>query len=103
MRKLSLIVGTCALAAAASSFAQAKSDMQCTFEARDVTGEYDGLDFTRAKTACLLDTRPAVAVVPEGVLLRLPQPEVVFSGTRRISSGTWVRVSPNRWLLKRRH
>ena len=29
------------------------------------------------------------------------QPTVAFPASQGVSSGTWVRVSPNRWTLKR--
>jgi hypothetical protein len=105
MRTTFMIVGAFGLAVTASSAAQAKSEMQCVLQARQMTGEYDGLEHSQAKTACMLDTRAGqeVRTRPEVVILdENPQPDVLFSASRRVASGTWVRVSPNRWVLRAR-
>ena len=101
MRTWFFMLAAVALSWPATSPAQAKSDMQCSREARQVTGELDGLEFTQAKTACLLEPNPWVAVGRNPVAVQEnPTPEVEFSTSRRVSSGIWVRVSPNRWVLK---
>jgi hypothetical protein len=111
MRSLFIVFGTITFALLASPLAEAKNDMQCTLEARRVTGEYDGLEFTQAKTACILDARPRIGVQPELVVIpetsrtevvipETSRTQVAFSHSRRVSSGIWVRVSPNRWVLR---
>lgn len=99
---MSLIkLGAIALAAAAAiPAAEAKTEMQCVLEARAVTGEYDGLEFSQAKTACLLDAAPVVRNGRAVILDEESEPDVVFSSNRRVASGTWMRVSPNRWVLR---
>ena len=83
---MSLIrLGAIALAAAAAMpAAEAKTEMQCVFEARDVTGEYDGLEFTQAKTACLLDAAPVARNDGAVIIDEESEPEVVFSASRQV-------------------
>jgi hypothetical protein len=100
MRSLFISSAAVAVAMLASPLAEAKSDIQCALEARRVTGEYDGLEFSEAKTACILDTRPrfeaqALIVIPD-----ISDTPVVFTRSRRVASGIWMRVSPNRWVLR---
>jgi hypothetical protein len=89
---------------------EAKSETECRAEAQSITGEIQGLDFTRALTACMLNSpravSPPAAVVIEKteqptVIEETEQPVVAFPASKGVSSGTWVRLSPNRWTLKR--
>jgi hypothetical protein len=101
MRTTFLALSVFALMVAATSLAEANSEMQCQAEARQITGEIQGLDYTQALTACKLDNysrppkAPSVVVIEENA-----QPDVAFSGSRQVSSGNWVRVSPHRWVLR---
>jgi len=90
--------------------AEAQSETQCRDEARRITGEIQGLDFTQALTGCMLDSSryvsPPAAVAIEQteqptVIEKTEQPTVAFPASQRVSSGTWVRVSAHRWTLKR--
>jgi hypothetical protein len=100
MRTL-LFISALAVPMLASSLALAKSETQCRVEARQETGEIQGLDFTQALTACMLDSSPRTQVPEVSVVVESPQPDVAFTKSQHLSSGTWVRVSPYRWMLKR--
>ena len=89
--------------------AEAKSETLCRAEIRETTGNSQGLDFEQALAACMLDNSPRVkapaAVIIQkteepAVIEKTEKPTVAFSGSQGASSGTWVRVSPNRWTLK---
>jgi hypothetical protein len=99
MRTTFLTLSVFALIVPASPFAEAKSEMQCQAEAREVTGEIQGLDYTQAVAACMLDdSQPAKE--PSVVIIEKNSPEVTFSGSRPVSFGNWVRVSPHRWVIR---
>jgi len=96
-----LFISALAIPILASSLAEAKSETQCRVEARQETGEIQGLDFTQALTACMLDNSPRVQAPQVLVIEESTQPAVAFAKSRQVSSGTWVRVSAHRWILKR--
>jgi hypothetical protein len=96
-----LFIGALAVPVLASSPADAKSETQCRAEARQETGDIQGLDFTQAVTACMLDNSHRVQAPEVLVIEESPQPAVAFTKSRQVSSGTWVRVSAHRWMLKR--
>src|SRR5258707_15495342 len=100
MRTL-LFISALAVPVLVSSLAEAKSETQCRAEARQQTGEIQGLDFTQALTACVLDNAPRVQAPPVLVIEESRRPAVVFAKSQQVSSGTWVRVSAHRWMLKR--
>jgi hypothetical protein len=89
---------------------EAKSETECRTEAQRITGEIQGLDFTQALSACMLNSPravspPAAVIIQKTeeptVIEKTEQPTVAFPASQGASSGTWVRVSPNRWTLKR--
>jgi hypothetical protein len=90
--------------------AEAKSETECRPEARQATGDSQGLDFERALVGCMLDNSPQVKA-PAAVIIqkteeptvieKTEQPTVAFPANEGGSAGTWVRVSPHRWTLKR--
>jgi hypothetical protein len=83
-----------------SPHAMAKSEMQCRLEARRITGDIQGLEFTQALTGCMLDTSPRPTPREITVIEEEAQPTVAFSTSRSTPSGTWVRLSPYRWVLR---
>ncbi len=88
-----------------SSIAEARSESQCQDEAWRATGQIQGLEYTQAVTACMLDNtlelRTGNPNIPEVVVVKKKAPpEIAFSASRQVSSGMWVRVSPYRWVLK---
>jgi len=96
-----LFISALAVPVLASSLAVAKSETQCRAEAWRETGDIQGLDFTQALTACILDNSRRVQAPEVGVIEESAQPVVAFAKSRQVSSGTWVRVSAHRWMLKR--
>ena len=96
-----LFISVLAVPVLASSLAEAKSETQCRAEARQETGDIQGLDFTQALTACMLDNSRQVQAPEVVVIEESAQPVVVFAKSQHVSSGTWVRVSAHRWMLKR--
>ena len=89
--------------------AEAKSETECRASARQATSEIEGLDFEQALAGCMLDNSrvsPPAAVVIEKteeptVIENTEQPTVALPTSQQVPSGTWVRVSPNRWVLRR--
>jgi hypothetical protein len=89
--------------------AEAKSETECRASVRQATGEIEGLDFEQALAGCMLDSSrvsaPAAVVIEKTeeptVIENTAQPTVAFQASKQVPSGTWVRVSPNRWVLKR--
>jgi hypothetical protein len=103
MRTIPLIVGIPTFLIMASSFAAAGSEMRCSIEARHATGEIQGFEYTQALTACMLNNtvEPGVRELSrQEVVVKEVQPFVAFSASRRAPSGTWVRVSSHRWVLR---
>ena len=101
MRTMLFTISALAFVALASSVAEAKSETQCRAEARDVTGDIQGLDFEQALAGCMLDNSRQVKAPAALIIEESPQPAVAFAGSRQVSSGTWVRISAHRWTLKR--
>jgi hypothetical protein len=90
--------------------AEAKSETECRASVRQATGEIEGLNFEQALAGCMLDNSrsvsPPAAVVIEKteeptVIENTEQPTVALPTSQQAPSGTWVRVSPHRWVLKR--
>jgi len=111
MRTILCTISVLAVTMLASSLAvEAKSETECRPEARQATGDSQGLDFERALAGCMLDNSPK-ASAPAAVIIQkteqpsnienTEEPTVAFPASQGASSGTWVRVSPNRWTLKR--
>ena len=96
-----LFISVLAVPVLASSLAEAKSETQCRDEARQETGDIQGLDFTQALTACMLDNSRWVQAPEAVVIEESAKPVVVFAKSRHVPSGTWVRVSAHRWMLTR--
>jgi hypothetical protein len=80
--------------------AEAKSETDCRASVRHATGEIEGLDFEQALTGCMLDSRRYVSPATPVVIEETEQPTVALPTSPQMSSGPWVRVSPNRWLLR---
>lgn len=88
--------------------AEAESETVCRARIRETTGGNQGLDFEQALAACMLDNSPHVKAPAAVIIQKTEEPAVIektekptvgFSGSQGASSGTWVRVSPNRWVL----
>ena len=74
--------------------------------------DVESIEFRQALTACELINLPRPVRPPPQTQIRIydeetaqsdenKEPPTVISTTHRVSSGTWVRVSPNRWALQR--